>query len=163
MFSRIRTLLAACIAPVVLVLACLSTPAPAGAATTTAPWCWRHSHRCFAAMTVNITTGHAFVVTDRATKRGAIHDAWARCQARPAATSCRHAGWVTNGYLAVVYRAVNGKGQEWASAIAYSQAAARLRAHNRLTGRGTRQAWGWIGTTRAHRYTTNGGIRRGSM
>ncbi|WP_460849176.1 hypothetical protein [Nocardioides ultimimeridianus] len=162
MFSRIRTLLLACLVPAVLLLACLSAPAPAGAATT-APWCWRHSHRCFAAMTVNLTTGRAFWVTDRATRRGAIHDAYYRCQSEAAATSCRRAGWVTNGSLAVVYREVGGKGQEWASAIAYGPRAARLRAHDRLSGKGIRRVWGWVGTTRSHRFTTNGGIRRGSM
>lgn len=173
MLSWTRALIAALVVPALLATASLSAPAHAAvrteqpavshvAARSTTPVCWRRNHRCFSAMAVNLTTGRAFYVIDWSMRRGAVRGAMLKCQAKSAATSCRHAGWVTNGYLAVVYREVNGKGQAWASAIAYSQATARLRAHNRLAGPGTRRAWAWVGTTRAPRFSVNGGIRRGT-
>lgn len=111
--------------------------------------CWKRQRKCFSAISLNVTTGNAFLAINKMSKRGAIRTAKRKCAGHASPGGCRAAGWVTNGWLAVYYR-VNGNGValDWASGIAYSESGARRRAANRLAGPGDYKFWCAVGTDR---------------
>lgn len=110
--------------------------------------CWRRNKRCYSAVAVNMITGKSFYKVDAMTKRAATRIVARRCRNAAEPSGCRGAGWVSNGYLAIYYREVDGRAQEWAGGVRYSESGARKRARSRLVGPGQRKVWTWVGTTR---------------
>ena len=68
---------------------------------------------------------------------------------------------MSNGWIFVAYRIVNGRGLDWASGVRYGKTAAKKRARNQLVGPGRRKFWTWAGTDRSPRYRTRGVERFG--